>query len=254
MARMEINVWYEKLASPFAKRFDGDGQIDTQITIYYNADRNIILNKICKNGTSSIEAFAPIAGFTEVSLYSADLLFCPKKPQVITILRDPVERYISAVNMYVDQLRSMGLKLTIENFTNLEYVTDMHFRPQVGDVLCNWVDEDVLIVDGSIVYNGIPYERWSEFMAVYPYVKHIEHNQQKFYLMESHTDVIRDIITDWDLPVPPNQTTRHNECPEDLAVYSKDNISSEQLEYVQNFYKPDYQLLDLVKFENKDTR
>ena len=254
MPKMEINVWYEKLASPFAKRFDGDGQIDTQVTIYYNSERNIILNKICKNGSSSIEFIGHLAGFQEVSLYSADLLFCTEKPLVITILRDPVDRYISAVNMYVDQLRTMGLKLKMENFTNLEYVTDMHFRPQIGDVLCNWVDEDVMIVDGCIVYNGFQYEKWSDFMEVYPYVDHIEHEQQKFYLMESHTDVVRDIIRDFDFPVPPNVSSWFNECPDHLAVYNRGNMDPELLEYVQNFYKPDYELLNLVKFENKDTR
>jgi hypothetical protein len=249
-------VWYERLDFPYSVVYDKDVDflIHANGHVYYSRNLNIIINSIAKNCTSSIQSIGRDYGdFELTSLYDPIIAQNPNKPTVYTILRDPVERFISATNMLIDQLTSFGLKLTVENFTNLDFVKDMHLIPQINRVVqCPHTDIDVLVfVRGDYaVHEFRQYRKWTDLYHNYPYLKYVDTVDQKFYYMADGYDPVREIFADIGIVLPDNTNTHHNDRSgqEQQHVVS---ISTEIENYVKNFYEPDYKLIELVNFQNK---
>lgn len=246
-----IKPWYERLDFPFARTFDVDGEVSTNSQVYYNPESNIILNKIAKNCTSSFEILGGYHGYREVSIYCADIINSPVKPTVYTILRDPVDRFISAVNMLIDQYQSFGLSLKPENFMALDHVTDMHLIPQINRVMQVPHTDDLLVFrDSHFFYQFKTLYTWGELYRDYPYLKYLDTLDQKFYYMGPGQDPILDIFDELGLTIPPQMPTKINARTDQPHQYCE-SISPELEQYVKNFYEPDYKLIELVNFQNK---
>ena len=242
----DLTTWYEKVASPY----DATMGYDTTVyntTVYYNPDLNIILNSIAKNCSSSMEVISPAFGFVEVSLYSDLIRSSGVKPKVISVLRDPVERFRSAITMLIDQHRRLGLELTPENFVALDYAVDMHLLPQTLSVIRNKHVSIKRIPDNNrYTYKYQDFDKWSDFFELFGFGEELEQEYQDFYYMYSGVDVITQIFNDIGIELTDSVYTKQNAADRPL-----EELSAEMTDFVKNFYAVDYELIELVEFKNK---
>ena len=249
------HVWYERLDCPcsviFNRELDYRHNLNGQV--YYSRKLNVILNSIAKNCTSSIQSVGRSYGdFQLTSLYDPVITQNPVKPKSYTILRDPVERFISATNMLIDQHKSFGLALAVENFSALDYVKDMHLVPQINRVFQRpHLDTELLsYIDDYVVYKFKEFRTWTQLYQEYPYLRYVDMVDQKFFYMAPGHDPVREIFADLGIVLPDNLYTRHNDRSEQETQHVE-SLSAEMEKYVRNFYEPDYKLLQLVNFQNK---
>lgn len=241
----KTSIWYEKVANPY-DAFQEYENVAYNTAVYYNPDRNIILNSIAKNCSSSLELISPAFGFREMSLYNIQIRSSASKPRVITILRDPVERYKSAVTMLIDQHRKLGLKLSPEQFTNLDYATDMHLIPQTLGVIRNKHIPLVAHIDHKYTYNFQDFELWKDFFKIFDFRDGLETDMQDFYYMYNGVDVVRQVFNDIGIQLPEDLETRINQSYLETVT-----LSPEMSAYVKQFYEVDYELIKTVNFKNK---
>ena len=251
-----ITPWYERLNHPFSvvSNKELDYRLNLHGEVYYSRDLNVIINSIAKNCTSSIQSVGRSYGnFQIISMYDPVIAQNPVKPTAYTILRDPVERFISATNMLIGQHRWFGLKITAENFTNLDFVTDQHLMPQINRVFQRpHTDTDLLVlIEDRMLYEFKQIDTWTQLYQVYPYLKHVDTVNQKFYYMEPGHDPVREIFSDIGIALPDHVFTTHNNRHQMQEVQYVESLSTEMMQYVKNFYEPDYKLIELVNFKNK---
>jgi hypothetical protein len=193
-----------------------------------------------------LEIISPSFGFREMSLYDIQIRNSGRKPKVITILRDPVDRFVSATTMLIAQHKKLGLKLTPENFVALDYAIDMHLIPQTLGVIRNKHIPLVSHVDFRYTYMFQDFDKWGDFFKIFDFTDGLETNMQDFYFMYPGVDVVRQVFDDIGISLSTDIETRIN-----LMNYEPVVLSDEMIAYVKQFYSVDYDLINTVNFKNK---
>lgn len=212
--------------------------------VFYSPSLNVAISTIMKNGSVAIEAWAKLYDFECINMQDQHLIFNSEKtPTFITVLRDPVERAISAIHMLQVQYKNFGLKITWDNFRCLEYAYDPHLFPQSAVIPTKSKDNQVSINCRDLHDQGIS---WSDVLREYDTISRITNDNVFFYAFENQ-DVLEPITKYLNLPykcsfIGNNSFTKYGE--------SKTTVSEDYRHYLKKVYEYDYKLIDSVKFVN----
>lgn len=226
--------------------------------VFYSPQRNVLINTICKNASSSIEGtvrdYGPLADFHPVMFNQQQEIWIAKEcPTVITVLRDPVARLKSAIAMLRGQLKSFGLKVDETNFTNLEFTTDLHLVPQSAQVPTESACDNLTLEDLNFNDQYFPSRfknGWIGALEEYDICSRYGKEHKWFWLSELDCyNVMQDILEYLgDMPSEGYQASRSNTIEERGDKYPE--FSNEYMQYVKKVYKSDYDLISTVRFVN----
>ena len=220
--------------------------------VIYSPSRNTAIFTICKNASSSMEAWARREDNDLINLDhdNASVLWqLPETPTLVTILRDPMVRAKSAIAMLIEQHMCFGLTLTWENFSVLEIADDRHLMPQslfVPTVDCssNITDQDVVLYDTHVPSR---FKSWSDVVREYDLVSRITDKNKFFYIKEHNHNVLTDIAAYLDMS---DDTSEIFDNPISWHNTTYPTVSKEYEDYLRAVYATDYGLIDSVRFEN----
>lgn len=221
--------------------------------VLYSKSLNVVISTICKNGSCAIENWA--AKDTDFQLVestnNADIFSSTACPIVISVIRDPVERAISAINMLQIQHRSFGLSVTWENYTNIEYTNDMHLMPQSAQIptessLDNITLEDLMMWDYT--HPSKYFRGWEDVLQEYQPISRLTDINKFFFIREGGHDITKDIAAYLNLPHSEEYSGSNNA---ETYTKKKPQVSDEYRGYLRKIYAHDYKLIDAVTFINK---
>lgn len=218
--------------------------------VFYSATLNVVISTIFKNGTSAFEAWAETTDFEIISYENKNKISEAKTcPKFITVLRDPIERTISAIHMLQLQHRRFGLNVTWENYTNLQYVFEPHLMPQSAFIptkpIVNTKDVDYSILwDTMLPHNDV--RTWNDVLHDYDLIKRLTEQNIFFYAHEGK-DIIRPISKYLNIPYHRSFIGQNSF---DNYGATKPKVSNAYIEYLKEVYDYDYKLIDSVKFIN----
>lgn len=223
--------------------------------VIYSEDRNLILPVIFKNCSSSLESWlsehGAQQGFEIIEWTQADQIIQDRNPQMISILRDPVSRVLSAIRMQVQQLVRSGLsEVSWENFRNLHRVSDPHLIPQSVFVPQR---ADRIRPEPNMQIDYYPTEfllgpSWHQVLSSYDVLARItEHNV--FFYMKSGGNLMADLGNYLQIDSLKNFWSNYT-ILDDLPESLLQQPDSEYINYVKQVYQYDYDLINSVNFEN----
>jgi len=225
--------------------------------VFYSPQRNVLINTICKNASSSIEGtvrdYEPMSDFHPVLFNEQQEIWIAEEcPTVITVLRDPVSRLKSAIGMLRGQLRSFGLRVDETNFTNLEFTTDLHLVPQSAQVPTESECEHLTLED--LNFNDQYYPSrfkngWIGALEEYDICSRYGREHKWFWLSESECyNVVQDILEFLGIADENYIACKANTIVERGETYPE--FSDDYIRYVKTIYKSDYDLINIVNFVN----
>lgn len=257
----------------------GTGTLD----VLYSEQKNIMISMVCKVGSTSLETWANSkhnTNFLWKDRNSADAIIDTHKPVMISIIRDPLERLASSVEMLCRQSQRAGIEITWENFSCLEHTTDPHLMPQSCFILTEkqhrycYYDHD-WSSDLSIMDQG-----WIDVFETHNILSSLT-DKNVFFLMTMDNNVMEDLAKFIDEPSLAlywknqqslirwetflKETTQDSRThlksttlryrslyPEFLNWMSKTlpKFTDTYLEHAKKVYHSDYQLINHVKFIN----
>lgn len=219
--------------------------------VLYSPSLNVVISTISKNASCAIELWAKSYDFQTLGFQDQDLISISEKPpKFITVLRDPVERAISAIHMLQLQHKRFGLEVTWGNYRCLEYAYEPHLSPQSAFIPTKPLDIESNIDCSSLWDHTVPnkYPRgWTDVLEEYDTISRITDDNIFFYAHEDQ-DVTIPMTKYLNLPhrktfIKQNAFERYGE--------SKPRVFEDYKDYLKKVYEYDYKLIDSVKFVNK---
>lgn len=219
--------------------------------VLYSPSLNVVISTISKNASCAIESWTKLYDFQVIGSQDQYLISTlEKSPKFITVLRDPVERALSAIHMLQLQHKRFGLKVTWGNYRWLEYAYEPHLSPQSALIPTKSLDIESNIECSSLWDHNVPnnYPRgWTDVLEEYDTIGRITSDNIFFYAFENK-DVTIPITKYLNLPyrktfIKQNSFERYGE--------SKPIFLEDYKDYLKKVYKYDYKLIDSVKFLNK---
>lgn len=219
--------------------------------VFYSSSLNTVISCIFKNGSSALETWTKqISDFEIISYQDKSKIFDTKIcPNFITVLRDPVERAISAIHMLQLQQRRFGLHVTYENYTNIQVAYEPHIMPQ-SCFIPTLANSDEEKYDFSRLWDILwtnKYKNWTDALSEYDVLGRLTDQNIFFYAYEGQ-DIIYPLTEYLNLPyiqsfLGQNSSERYGK--------SKPKVSDKYRDYLKEVYAYDYKLIDSVKFVNK---
>jgi hypothetical protein len=220
--------------------------------VLYSPSLNVVISAILKNGTSALETWAKLYDFETISYKNKSKIIEGNScPELITILRDPVERAISAIHMLQTHQRRFGLNVSWENYTNIHLAYEPHIMPQscYVPVLPNSNDKELgnyTRMWDDKMHN--PYTKgWTDFLNKYDVIGRLT-DKNKFFYIDEGEDITVAIVKYLNQP-PCSSFSKHNSY--EYYGPTKPKISEEYRKYLEEAYQYDYKLINSVKFINK---
>lgn len=243
-------IWFENFRMPLSK--SGKGNNDE--TFLYSEQDNVAVVRNFKCASAALDAeLMNRHGYKIRSIYDKKICNSGKAPLVITPIRDPIDRYISAIRMLMPQHQSFGLSLLPENFTHLETCMDPHLMLQSTKVILNTThgleydpDSDHVTLFHSDS-PGIKWNGWLDFFDNNEFLDDLYENQ-KFFLVNPESNVVVDICNYLGIDYDHNNTRSNTKAQYNNGADIE--LKDWHLEYLQEFYAVDYKLLNAVTIEN----
>lgn len=225
--------------------------------LIYSAEKNILISPILKNCSSSLELWctenyeflelpAYQTSFYYITWTKARRIIRERQPEMITILRDPLQRAQSAIQMRARQFRNEGVCVNWDNFSELNITQDAHIVPQSCFVPLS-SEKDYLGFDLDEYYFLSDVGGWTSLLEKYQLPSKLSEKNTFFYMLPG-TNTMKQLGEYIDEPelqqVWDNKANEYNwlnylgEMPEDYQ------------EYIKGVYQHDYDLISAVNFVN----
>jgi hypothetical protein len=213
--------------------------------VYYSPSLNVVITTILKNGSSAVESWVKEKDFHLVS-YNNKSLF-NNNTKLITAIRDPYERALSAINMLQTQYKRCGLSVTYENFTNLHLAYEPHVMPQSCFIPVMSVSKNINCDRLWDTKHNNEYKDWNEVLESYNVFDSLTDQHIFFYIYENQ-DIIKPISKYLDIPYTHSY---YGNNKADLYNANKPSVSESYKNYLKEVYRYDYTLIDKIKFINR---
>lgn len=219
--------------------------------IIYSQEKNTLISVINKNCSYSLEHWISNSANTTFKVYNwhtlSSVIDENNLPTMITILRDPIARVKSAIDMLCEQYTAHGLHITFENFINLEFVVDPHLVPQCVFVPVECTDNKLSRADLNLSWNDIRYKYpngWQDHLKNYDVLSWLTEKNKFFYMKPGHsvTEELGKYLDVFELGQWWSNVANHN-------VQSR-QFPAHYVTYLETIYSEDYRLINSVKFEN----
>ncbi len=220
--------------------------------IAYSKSLNIVISGIYKNATSTIEQWTTKNLDFRIIPYESkhEILEASTSTVFISILRDPIERAISAIHMNQWNYKRLCLDVDYKSFSKIEIGYEPHMMPQAAFIPTSYRPIDNQIDFSNMWDSQLPTKfpkNWTEVLESFDIIGRLKDNN-KFFFMYEGKDIMSDINNYLNIKLSQswlgnNPSTNYGDI--------KPELSEEYKTYLYKVYQYDYRLINSVKFINE---